>query len=39
MRGEMQAVGELLAELREAYRSVPKDIQVHVTYLLRESAL
>ena len=39
MKGNIQAAGKLLAELRIAYRSVPKDIQVHVTYLLRASSL
>jgi hypothetical protein len=36
---EIQAARKLLAELREAYRGLPQHIQVHVTYLLRESSL
>lgn len=39
MNGDIQAAGRLLAELREAYQSLPKHIQVHITYLLRESTL
>jgi hypothetical protein len=39
MNGDIQAAGKLLAELREAYRGLPQHIQVHVTYLLRESTL
>ena len=39
MNGDIQAAGKLLAELREAYRGLPPDIQVHVAYLLRESTL
>lgn len=37
MNGDIQAAGQLLAELREAYQSLPKHIQVHITSLLRES--
>jgi len=39
MDGDIQTAGQLLAELREAYRGLPQDIQVHVAYLLRESTL
>jgi hypothetical protein len=36
---DTQATGKLLAELREAYRSLPQNLQEHITYLLRESTL
>ena len=36
MNGDIQAAAKLLVELREAYRGLPKDIQEHVTCLLRE---
>ncbi len=39
MNGDLQAAGKLLAELREAYRGLPKHIQVQVACLLRESTL
>jgi hypothetical protein len=38
MNGEIQAAGELLAELREAYQDLPQHIRVHVMHLLRESS-
>jgi hypothetical protein len=39
MNGDIQAAAKLLAELREAYRGLPRHIQVHVRHLLRESTL
>ena len=39
MNGDIQAVRKLLSELREAYESLPKHLQLRVIYLLRESAL
>jgi hypothetical protein len=36
---DIQSAGKLLAELREAYRSLPQHIQVRVACLLRESTL
>lgn len=39
MNRDIQAAGQLLAELREAYRGLPKHIQVRITYLLREITL
>jgi uncharacterized membrane-anchored protein YhcB (DUF1043 family) len=36
---DIQAAGELLEELREAYRRLPQHMKEHVTYLLRESTL
>ena len=39
MNGDIQAAGKLLTELREAYRSLPQHVQMHVTRLLRESTL
>jgi hypothetical protein len=39
MNGDIQAARKLLSELREAYQSLPKHLQLHITYLLRESAL
>ena len=38
MNNEVQLEGNLLEELREAYRSLPKHIQVRVACLLRDSA-
>jgi hypothetical protein len=39
MNGDLEAAGQLLAELRAAYRTLPQDIQVHVTHFLRERLL
>lgn len=39
MNSDIQPAGILLAELREAYRSLPKPIQVRVANLLRKSAM
>jgi hypothetical protein len=39
MNGDIRAVRKLLSELREAYESLPKHLQLRVIYLLRESAL
>ena len=39
MNGDIQAARRLLSELREAYESLPKHLQLRVTYLLRESTL
>ena len=39
MNGDIQAVRKLLSELREAYESLPKHLQLRVIYLLRGSAL
>jgi hypothetical protein len=36
MNGNIQAAGQLLAELREAYQSLPKQIQAYIAHLLRE---
>lgn len=38
MNEEVHLVENLLVELREAYRTLPRHIQVHVACLLRESA-
>jgi hypothetical protein len=38
MNDEVQLEGNLLEELREAYRSLPRHIQIRVAGLLRESA-
>ena len=38
MNDDIQAAGKLLAELREAYRGLPKHMQERVANLLRESA-
>ena len=38
MNNEVQLEGNLLEELREAYRSLPRHIQVRVACLLRDSA-
>ena len=37
--GDIQAAGRLLAELREAYRRLPPQVQANVAHLLRESTL
>jgi len=39
MNGDIQAARTLLAELREAYRGLPRHVQVQVMYLLRENTL
>jgi hypothetical protein len=39
MNGYIEAAGKLLADLRAAYRTLPQDIQLHVTHLLRERLL
>lgn len=39
MNGNIQAAGQLLAELRDAYRSLPKHIQMHIRHLLREGTV
>jgi hypothetical protein len=39
MNGDIQAARKLLSELREVYASLPKHLQLRVTYILRESAL
>jgi hypothetical protein len=39
MNDDLEAAGQLLAELRAAYRTLPQDIQVNVTHLLREGLL
>lgn len=36
---DIQTAGKLLAELREAYRSLPRHLQEHVTCFLHESTL
>lgn len=36
---DIQTAGKLLAELREAYRGLPQNLQEHVTCFLRESTL
>lgn len=38
MNGDMQATRKLLAELREAYRSLPQHARAHVTEVLRALA-
>lgn len=38
INGDLQAVQTLLAELREAYESLPRHLQQRVRYLLRETA-
>jgi hypothetical protein len=38
MNGDIQAAAKLLMELRETYQSLPQHIQLHLTYLLRESS-
>jgi hypothetical protein len=38
MNNEMYFAENLLAELREAYRGLPRHMQVRVACLLRESA-
>lgn len=38
MNGNIQAARQLLAELREAFQSLPGHVQVQITYRLRESA-
>jgi hypothetical protein len=38
MNDDIQGAGKLLAELREAYRGLPKHMQERVANLLRESA-
>jgi len=38
MNGDIRAAAELLAELRETYRAVPKPIQAHVRHLLLHRA-
>jgi hypothetical protein len=37
MNDETYLAGDLLAELREAYQSLPRHVQVRVAGLLRES--
>jgi hypothetical protein len=39
MNGDIQAAAKFLADLREAYRGLPKHIQLRLTYLLRERIL
>jgi hypothetical protein len=39
MNGDIQAARKLLSELRGAYESLPKHLQLRITWLLRESAL
>lgn len=38
MNGDIQATRKLLAELREAYRSLPQHARAHVTDVLRAVA-
>jgi hypothetical protein len=38
LNNEMKPASNLLAELREAYRNLPRHMQVRVAVLLRESA-
>jgi hypothetical protein len=38
MNGDISGAQKLLAELREAYNSLPRHIQLHVVDVLRESA-
>jgi hypothetical protein len=39
MNHEIQAAGNLLAELREAYQGLPQHVQAQVKCLLRENSL
>jgi hypothetical protein len=39
MNNEIYLATNLLAELKEAYRNLPRDMQVRVASLLREGAL
>jgi hypothetical protein len=39
MNNERQPAQDLLAELREAYRGLPRQIQTRIASLLREAAL
>jgi hypothetical protein len=39
MNGDICAARKLLAELREAYRSLPKTVQTHLTSILRGATI
>jgi hypothetical protein len=39
MNRDIQAARKLLSELQEAYQSLPRHLQLRITYVLRESAL
>lgn len=39
MNGDIHAARKLLSELREAYMSLPRHLQLRITYLLRETAV
>jgi len=36
MNGDLQAARKLLSELREGYQSLPRHLQLRITYVLRE---
>jgi hypothetical protein len=38
MNGDIKAARELLSELRDAYKSLPRRLQTQVTYLLRKNS-
>jgi hypothetical protein len=39
MNGDIHAARTLLSELRKAYKSLPRHLQLRITYLLRETAI